>query len=69
MTPEQIIKITETYRAWNTTAYNIRVALTNNDIAAYNTAQAERQLALTRLEQVEQAAFISEEAALAADQA
>ena len=69
MTPEQIIKITETYRVWNAAAYNIRVALANNDIAAYNTAQAERQSALTRLEQVEQAAFISEEAAIAADQA
>lgn len=68
MTPEEILKITETYRAWNTASYNIRVALANNDIAAYNIAQATRQTALTKLEQVEQAAFISEAAAMAVDQ-
>lgn len=69
MTPDEIVKITEAYRAWNSTSYNIKLALANNDIAAYNTAQSARQTALTKLELVEQAAFVSEQAAIAVDQA
>jgi hypothetical protein len=57
MTPDEIVRITEAYRIWNSTAYSIRVALVTNDIAAYNTAQSERQTALAKLEQIEQAAL------------
>tara|TARA_Y100000310_G_scaffold272708_1_gene287833 strand:- start:908 stop:1150 length:243 start_codon:yes stop_codon:yes gene_type:complete len=66
-TPLDTTKHSDALRRWNDALYKIQVALDTSDIAAYNSAQAERQRALSELEQVEQAAFVSVEAAQTLD--
>jgi hypothetical protein len=68
-TPLDTTKYSDASRRWNDALYKIQVALATSDIAAYNSAQAERQRALSELEQVEQAAFVSVEAAQTLDRA
>ena len=52
---------------WIKAEYDIKAAIANGDLAAYTAAQAQRQTALSDLEQVEEASFVSVEAIIAID--
>jgi len=66
-TPLESVQYSEIFRQWNDALYQVKSALATSDLAAYNNAIATRDLMLTKLKQIEQAAFVSPEAAQSVD--
>jgi len=62
VTPTLLVETSHAHLRWIKAEYDIKAAIATGDLAAYTTAQAQRQQALSDLEQVEEASFISPEA-------
>ena len=66
-TQSNSIKASDAYRRWNSTLYQVQVAIATGDLAAYTAAQAKRQEALADLQQIEEASFVSDDAVRSLD--
>lgn len=66
-TPLENIQYSEISRQWNKALFQIKAALANADLAAYTAAVARRDEMLAKLKEIEEASFVSREAAEAVD--
>jgi hypothetical protein len=67
VTPTLLVETSHANLRWIKAEYDIKAAIATGDLAAYTVAQAQRQQALSDLEQVEEASFISPEAMTTTD--